>query len=196
MCGKIGSEIFMSSEVTQLLQQIGHDNENGNREVLDRLLPIVYQELRRLAASFLRREHAVSIQTTELVHEAYFKLTSQRSVDWENRGQFFGVAAQAMRRILIDAARSRKSLKQSATKVSLDESPTISVETNQNLIDLDDALKDLEKFDEQQCRIVELRYFAGLTIEETAEVLKISPSTVKREWAIARAWLYQKINGA
>lgn len=186
---------IMSSEVTQLLQEIRSSGGDENREALDRLLPIVYQELRRLAASFLRREHAVSIQTTELVHEAYFKLTNQRSVDWENRGQFFGVAAQAMRRILIDAARSRKSLKQSGVKISLDDSPTISFEINQDLIDLDDALKELEKFDEQQCRIVELRYFAGLTIEETAEVLKISTSTVKREWAIARAWLYQKING-
>lgn len=186
----------MSDEVTQLLQQIGHDKDSGNREALDRLLPIVYQELRRLAASFLRREHAVSIQTTELVHEAYFKLTNQRSVDWGNRGQFFAIAAQAMRRILIDAARARKSLKQSAVKIPLDDAPTISVEMDQSLIDLDEALKELENFDEQQCRIVELRYFAGLTIEETAEVLKISPSTVKREWAIARAWLYQKVNRA
>lgn len=180
--------------MTQLLHQIGHDKNNGNREALDRLLPIVYHELRRLAASFLRREHAVSIQTTELVHEAYFKLTNQRSVDWGNRGQFFAIAAQAMRRILIDAARARKSLKQNAVKIPLDDAPTISVEMDQNLIDLDEALKELENFDEQQCRIIELRYFAGLTIEETAEVLKISPSTVKREWAIARAWLYQKVN--
>lgn len=184
----------MTDEVTQLLQQIGHEKDGGNREALDRLLPIVYQELRRLAASFLRREYAVSIQTTELVHEAYFKLTNQRSVDWRNRGQFFAIAAQAMRRILIDAARTRKSLKQNAIKISLDDAPTISVEMDRNLIDLDEALQELEKFDEQQCRIVELRYFAGLTIDETAEVLKISPSTVKREWAIARAWLYQKVN--
>lgn len=185
----------MSDEVTQLLRQIEHDKDGENREALDRLLPIVYQELRRLAASFLRREHAVSIQTTELVHEAYFKLTNQRAVDWKNRGQFFAIAAQAMRRILIDAARSRKSLKQNAVKIPLDDAPTVSVEMDRSLIDLDDALKELEKFDAQQCRIIELRYFVGLTIEETAEVLKISPSTVKREWAIARAWLYRYING-
>lgn len=184
----------MATEVTLLLQEIGYGREN-NREALDNLLPIVYNELRRLAASFLNREHAVSIQTTELVHEAYFKLTNQREVDWENRGQFFAIAAQAMRRILIDAARTRKSMRHGAEKISLDDAPTISTAMDQSLIELDEAMKELGKFDEQQCRIVELRYFAGLTIEETAEVLKISAATVKREWAIARAWLYQKING-
>ena len=185
----------MANEVTLLLQEIGRKNDGANREALDKLLPIVYDELRRLAASFLHREHAVSIQTTELVHEAYFKLTDQKKVDWENRGQFFAIAAQAMRRILIDAARQRKSLKHGAEKVSLDNALTVSAEQNQNLLELDEALTELEKFDATQCRVVELRYFAGLTIEETAEVLKISPATVKREWAIARAWLYQKING-
>jgi RNA polymerase sigma-70 factor, ECF subfamily len=186
----------MASEVTLLLQEIAQSNDGANREALDKLLPIVYNELRRLAASFLNREHAVSIQTTELVHEAYFKLTDQKKVDWENRGQFFAIAAQAMRRILIDAARQRKSVKHGAEKVSLDNALTVSAEQNQNLLELDAALSELENFDEQQCRVVELRYFAGLTIEETAEVLKISPATVKREWTIARAWLYQKINGA
>jgi len=185
----------MESEVTLLLKELSGANDGANREALDKLLPIVYDELRRLAASFLNREHAVSIQTTELVHEAYFKLTDQKKVDWENRGQFFAIAAQAMRRILIDAARQRKSLKHGAEKVSLDNALTISAEQNQNLLELDEALTELEKFDEQQCRVVELRYFAGLTIEETAEVLKISPATVKREWTIARAWLYQKLNG-
>lgn len=186
----------MDGEVTLLLAELskGHDGLS-NREALDKLLPIVYNELRRLAASFLNREHAISLQTTELVHEAYFKLTNQRAVDWQNRGQFFAIAAQAMRRILIDAARERKSQKRGAEKISFDDAPTISVEVDQNLLALDDALKELETFDADQCRIVELRYFAGLTIEETAEVLKTSPATVKREWAIARAWLYKKING-
>ncbi len=183
----------MEGEVTKLLQEIG--DGSTNREALDRLLPVVYNELRRLAASFLNREHAVSLQTTELVHEAYFKLTNQKKVDWENRGQFFAIAAQAMRRILIDAARQRKSSKHGAEKVSLDDSPSVSVEVDENLLELDEALSELENFDAQQCRIVELRYFAGLTIEETAEVLKISPATVKREWTTARAWLYQKISG-
>ncbi len=182
----------MKSEVTVLLDEVGQSN-GDNHEALEKLLPVVYNELRRLAASFLNREHQVSLQTTELVHEAYFKLTNQRSVDWENRGQFFAIAAQAMRRILIDAARKRKSLKHGLEKVSLDDSPTISTEMDAGLLVLDEALLELEKFDEQQCRIVELRYFSGLTIEETAEVLKISPATVKREWTIARAWLYQRI---
>ena len=184
----------MANEVTLLLQEIERTNDGTSRAALNKLLPIVYDELRRLAASFLHREHAVSIQTTELVHEAYFKLTDQKKVDWENRGQFFAIAAQAMRRILIDAARQRKSLKHGAEKVSLDDALTVSAEQNQNLLELDTALTELEKFDEQQCRVVELRYFAGLTIEETAEVLKISPATVKREWTIARAWLYKKIS--
>jgi RNA polymerase sigma-70 factor, ECF subfamily len=185
----------MANEVTLLLQELGGGNERANREALDKLLPIVYNELRRLAASFLQREHAVSIQTTELVHEAYFKLTEQKKVDWENRGQFFAIAAQAMRRILIDAARQRKSLKYGAEKVSLDDALTVSAKENQSLLELDEALTELEKFDATQCRVVELRYFAGLTIEETAEVLKVSPATVKRDWTIARAWLYKKING-
>lgn len=195
ICGKIGTKVFMANKITLLLQELGEADGSVNREALDKLLPIVYDELRRLAGSFLNREHAVSLQTTELVHEAYFKLTNQKSVDWKNRGQFFALAAQAMRRILIDAARQRKSFKHGVEKISIDNALTISVETNKNLLALDEALNELEKFDAQQCRVVELRYFAGLTIEETAEVLKISPSTVKREWTIARAWLYQNING-
>lgn len=166
----------------------------SNRNGLDELLPVVYDELRRLAGSFLNREHAVSIQTTELVHEAYFKLTDQRTVDWRNRGQFFALAAQAMRRILIDAARSRKSLKRSAEKVCLDDARTISVNIDEHLLLLDEALTELSEFDPGQSRIVELRYFAGLTIEQTAEVLTISPATVKREWSIARAWLFDRLN--
>jgi RNA polymerase sigma factor (TIGR02999 family) len=183
----------MSHEVTLLLQEIGRGGSES-RAALDNLLPIVYDELRRLAGSFLQREHAVSLQTTELVHEAYFKLMDQRTVDWQNRGQFFAIAAQAMRRLLIDSARQRKSLKRGAEKISLDDAPTIPFEDDQNLLALDRALTELEQFDEQQCRIVELRYFAGLTIEETAAALRISPSTVKREWEIARTWLYQRIH--
>lgn len=144
----------MPEEVTLLLEKIG---DGADRAALDRLLPVVYDELRRLAASFLNRENAVSMQTTELVHEAYFRLTNQRKVDWENRGQFFAIAAQAMRRILIDAARQRRSLKYGVEKISLDDSPTISADVNQGLIDLDKPLSELAKFDETQFRIGELR---------------------------------------
>jgi RNA polymerase sigma factor, TIGR02999 family len=180
------------SEITRLLD----DYTNGNREVLDELLPIVYNELRRLAHSYLARErHGVTLQTTALVHEAYMKLMDQHSVDFQNRSQFFALSAQAMRRILLDAARSRKAEKRgSGGKVSLDDIPPVSIEIDQQLIDLDTALKELEEFDPKQAKIVELRYFGGLTIEETAEALDISPATVKREWTIARAWLYDKIN--
>lgn len=186
----------MANEVTLLLDELGAGPDGRNRGTLDKLLPLVYDELRRLAGSFLNREKAVSIQTTELVHEAYFKMTEQRAVDWKNRGQFFAIAAQAMRRILIDSARHRNAQKNSGTKIALDEALTVSVETPRDLLDLDRALTELEEFDPQQSRIVELRYFAGLTIEETAEVLRISPATVKREWSIARAWLFLKINGS
>ncbi|HEX6044102.1 MAG TPA: ECF-type sigma factor [Pyrinomonadaceae bacterium] len=185
----------MPTEVTLLLNKLNEKGRATDRETLDRLLPLVYNELRRLAGSFLNREHAVSIQTTELVHEAYFRLTDQRSVDWENRGQFFAIAAQAMRRILIDAARARGTHKRDVEKISLDHAPEISAETDASLLQLDAALKELASLDPDQARVVELRYFGGLTIEETGEVLKISPATVKREWSTARAWLYDRING-
>lgn len=185
---------LMPTEVTLLLNELREDS--SNREALDQLLPIVYNELRRLAGSFLNREHAVSIQTTELVHEAYFRLTKQRSVDWNNRGQFFAIAAQAMRRILIDAARARRSIKRGSEKVPISEAPNVSIEVDQNLLDLDNALAELAEFDPDQARLVELRYFGGLTIEQTAEVLGVSPATVKREWSVARAWLFDRISRA
>lgn len=184
----------MPTEVTLLLSKLNEGGRATDRETLDRLLPLVYNELRRLAGSFLNREHAVSIQTTELVHEAYFRLTDQRSVDWENRGQFFAIAAQAMRRILIDAARARGTSKRDVEKISLDDAREISADIDNQLLELDAALKELAALDPDQARIVELRYFGGLTIEETAEVLNISPATVKREWSTARVWLYDRIN--
>ncbi|MEQ1606871.1 MAG: sigma-70 family RNA polymerase sigma factor [Pyrinomonadaceae bacterium] len=180
----------MTEDVTQLL----HKWSDGDRQALDELMPIVYSELHRLAHNFLNKERSESIQTTELVHEAFFKLTGQHSVDWQNRSHFFAIASQAMRRILIDAARERKAIKREAEKVPLDDSPSIAVAVDNELLALDEALKELESFDPQQSKIVELRYFGGLTIKETGAVLGISPATVKREWAIARTWLYQWIN--
>lgn len=181
------------SKITKLLD----DYRNGKREVLDELLPLVYNELRRLAHSYLTRERRnLTLQTTALVHEAYLKLVEQHSVNFENRAQFFALSAQAMRRILLDNARRHTAAKRGkGEKISIDDVAEISVGANENLIALDMALRELEEFDEKQSKIIELRYFGGLTLEETAEVLKISPATVKREWTMARAWLYQKING-
>ncbi|MGA9994095.1 MAG: sigma-70 family RNA polymerase sigma factor [Pyrinomonadaceae bacterium] len=185
-----------TGELTRLLQ----DCSDGSREALDKLLPLVYEELRRLAHSYLaheRRDH--TLQTTALVHEAYLKLIDQHSVNWQNRAQFFALSAQAMRRILIDSARRHTSIKRGSggAKLSLDEVATVSGQTaNESLLALDLALQELQKIDAGQSRIVELRYFGGLTIEETAEVLKTSPATVKREWTMARAWLYQAMAGS
>ena len=184
-----------TGEVTRLLQ----DCSQGNREALDKLLPLVYNELRRLAHSYLSHERPdLTLQTTALVHEAYLKLIDQHSVNWENRAQFFAISAQAMRRILLDNARRHTAAKRGSggQKISLDDVATLSVDSaNESLIALDLALRKLETIDEAQSKIIELRYFGGLTIEETAQVLRISPSTVQREWTIARAWLYKAISG-
>ncbi len=180
------------SEITKLLDEY----TNGNRACLDELLPLVYQELRRLAHSYLKSERQdLTLQTTALVHEAYLKLIDQHSVNFQNRAQFFALSATAMRRILLDNARRHTAEKRgSGAKVSLEDIGEISVDANENLIELDLALQELEEFDEKQAKIIELRYFGGMTIEETAEVLKISPATVKREWTLARAWLFEKVS--
>ena len=182
-------------EVTQLL----HDWSEGNGQAFEKLLPLVYDELRHLAGAYLNRERAGhTLQTTALVHEAYLKLVDQSSVRWQNRAHFFAIAAQAMRRILLDSARRRTAVKRGSggQKLSLDDVATLSLETaDENLIALDRALDELAEFDAQQSRIIELRYFGGMTIEETAEVMELSPATVKREWALARAWLYKSITG-
>ena len=179
------------SEVTKLLD----DYANGNRACLDELLPLVYGELRRLAHSYLKSERRdLTLQTTALVHEAYLKLIDQRSVSFQNRAQFFALSAQAMRRILLDNARRRSAEKRGrGEKVFLEDIAEIRVDADAQLIELDLALQELEQFDPKQAKIIELRYFGGMTIEETAEVLKISPATVKREWTMARAWLFERM---
>lgn len=179
------------SEITRLLAEY----TNGNRAVLDELLPIVYNELRRLAHSYLDRERGgMTLQTTALVHEAYLKLIDQHSVDFRNRAQFFALSAQAMRRILIDNARRHKADKRgSGMKVPLEEVAGVLHTVDDRLIELDIALSDLAEFDPVQAKVVELRYFGGLTLDETAEVMSISPATVKREWTMARAWLFEKV---
>jgi RNA polymerase sigma-70 factor (ECF subfamily) len=188
---RISSNIFSMSQVTKLLG----DYANGNRACLDELLPLVYGELRRLAHSYLKSERKdLTLQTTALVHEAYLKLIDQHSVNFQNRAQFFALSAQAMRRILLDNARRHTAEKRgSGEKVFLEDIGEIPVDANERLIELDLALRELEELDAKQAKIVELRYFGGMTIEETAEVLRISPATVKREWTFARAWLFEKI---
>jgi RNA polymerase sigma factor (TIGR02999 family) len=180
-----------TKEVTRLLVDWG----NGDQEALDKLMPIIHEELRRLARHYMRRERpGHTLQTSALVNEAYLRLVDQK-VHWQNRSHFFGVAAQAMRRILVDHARAHHYAKRGgdAQKVSLDEAANLAQARASDLIALDDALTALTELDPQQGRIVELRFFGGLTIEETAEVLKISHATVEREWSMARAWLRRQM---
>ena len=167
-----------------------------DKPALDELMPIVYDELRRLAQRYLSRERpGHTLQTTALVHEAYLRLVEQKSVDWQNRAQFFGIAAQMMRRILINHARERNAQKRQgyATKVSLDEAISVFENREVDLVALDEALDKLAALDPQQAQIVELRFFGGLTIEEAAEVIEISPATTKREWEAAKLWLRRQL---
>jgi len=178
-----------ADNVTKLLI----DLSNGDRNAVDILLPVIYDELRKLAANYLRRERPDhTLQPTALVHEAYLRLVDQTRVNWQNRAHFFGVAAQIMRRLLVDHARRHNAEKrgQDFKKLSLDENIDRAVERSGELIALDDALKALAVFDEQKARMVELRYFGGLTLEETADVLGVTPTTIKRHWRFARAFLY------
>jgi RNA polymerase sigma factor (TIGR02999 family) len=180
------------ADLTQLLEQCRH----GSPEALDKVMPVVYRELQALAKRHLSRERPDhTLQSTALVHEAYLKLVDQRRVQWQNRSHFFAIAAQLMRRILVDHARRRMRAKRGSaeTRITLVEGLAASEPVDVDAIALDRALADLERFDPQQGRIVELRFFGGLTVEETADVLGISSGTVKREWRIARAWLYQRM---
>jgi RNA polymerase sigma-70 factor (ECF subfamily) len=175
-------------DVTVLLSRM-HD---GDQEAASKLMPLVYGELRRLAGAYMRRERPEhTLQATALVHEAYIKLVNQRSVDWQSRSHFFGIAAQLMRRILIDHARAHLREKRGGANpvVPLDEALVFAPGQSAQLVRLNDALERLEKLDARQSKIVELRFFGGLSVEETAEFLKVSPKTVKRDWSVAKAWL-------
>ena len=181
------------SPVTALLNRW----REGDTTAVGKLLPLVYTELRRIAARHLRRERPNhTLQPTALVHEVYLKLVDQDRIEWQNRAQFFGVAAQLVRRILVDHARNRCSAKRGAgaLMVALDDAVSEAARRDIDLVKLDDALLGLAAKDEQQSRVVELRFFGGLSIEETAAVLRISPSTVKRDWAAAKAWLYRDMS--
>jgi RNA polymerase sigma factor (TIGR02999 family) len=171
--------------------------ENDRQQSVDSLLPIVYQELRRLAASYLRRERAgQTLQPTALVHEAYLRLMKDKPGRWQNRAHFCAIAAHSMRQILIERARARNAQKRGGSRhrVTLDEGLVAGGGRSIDLIALDQALERLAALDPEQARIVELRYFGGLTVEETGEVVGVSPATVKRQWAMARAWLKRAVD--
>lgn len=179
-------------DVTDLLV----DWSNGDQEALNRLMPLVYDELHRLASRYLRHERpGHTLQTTALVHEAYLKLVDLKKANWQSRVQFFAAAAKVMRHVLVDYARSRKAVKRGGAycRLSLDEAAISSEEKDADLLVLNEALDNLAAIDPQQSRVVELRVFGGLTVEDTAEALGISPRTVKREWSMAKAWLHQQI---
>jgi len=181
-----------SGEVTRILQAWG----KGDEHAVDKLMPLVYEELRGLARRYLSHERSDhTLQATALVHEAYLRLVDQRGITWQNRAHFFGVAAQAMRRILVDHARRHHAAKRGgpAFKVSLEDVMIAAEERSDDLLALDDALNRLATLDPRQGQIVELRLFSGLTVEETAEALGISPATVKREWMSAKAWLTREV---
>jgi RNA polymerase sigma factor (TIGR02999 family) len=182
---------YSSGEVTQMLLEWSE----GNRPVLDNLMPVVYDELHLIAKRYLRYEPIDhTLQATALVNEAFLRLIDQRQVNWQNRNHFFAIAAQAMRRVMVDHARKRLAEKRGGgLKLSLDEAIDLTDEKELDVVALDDALLSLATFDEQQSRIVELRFFAGLSIKDTATVLGISPATVKRDWILAKAWLHRQI---
>jgi len=192
-CGS--TDILMTTvanDVTRLLGEL----QCGNEDAVAKLVPLRYKELRRMAAAYLSRErHNHTLQPTAVVHEAYLRLVDQKNVHWQNRQHFFGVAAQVMRRILVDYARGHKADKRGSgvPKISLEEAIAVSKERSAELLALDEALTRLAAVDPQQARLIELRFFGGLTVEETAEVLSISPATVKRDWNVAKAWLRREV---
>ena len=177
------------ADVTSLLNELAA----GDQEAAAKLVPLVYEELHRLATSRLRHERPDhTLQATALVHEAYMKLVAQRDAKWQNRAQFFAVSSQVMRRILVDYARGQQRIRRGGKqqKVSLDDVLLVSPDRTEEVLAVNESLLRLEKFDFRQGRIVELRYFGGLTVDEAAEILGVSSKTVMREWKIAKAWLY------
>jgi RNA polymerase sigma factor (TIGR02999 family) len=188
------TEPAASRPLTRLLVQWG----NGNDSVLDEMLPVIYDELRRLAAYHLKRERkSHTLQATALVHEAYLRLVNQREVDWKNRAQFLGLASEIMRRILVSHARKRGAVKRGGKeqRVSLNIVDLSAKQQDVDLIMLDDALNKLASNDPRKSRVVELKFFGGLTNDEVAELLQVSGATVEREWTFARAWLFKALSG-
>lgn len=182
------------TETTQLLRAWA----SGDEAALEKLTPRVYSELRRIAGHFTRNEQpGRTIQTTALVHEAYLKLIEVENGDWQHRAHFFAVAARIMRHILLDRARRRTAAKRggAVAPLNLDQAMDLGTVRSREIVQLDDALNALEKIDPRKSRVIELRFFAGLSVEETAEVLKVSPDTVLRDWRLARAWLLAELSG-
>ncbi|HEY9500753.1 MAG TPA: sigma-70 family RNA polymerase sigma factor [Pyrinomonadaceae bacterium] len=182
----------MTHEVTQLLVAWG----NGDHSALDQLMPLVYDELHRLAHRHMAQERPEhTLQTSALINECFFRLIDQRNVRWQNRAQFFGIAATAMRRILVSYARSRKRIKRGAgaLQISFDEETFLTEERAAEIVALDEALELLAIVDKRKSQVVELRFFGGLSIDDTAEVLNVSPGTVMRDWTLAKAWLRREI---
>jgi RNA polymerase sigma-70 factor (ECF subfamily) len=178
-------------EVTVLLKRM----QRGDAEAADKLIPLMIDELRRLARAYMRKERiGHTLQPTALINEAYLRLAGYEHMDWKSRSHFIATAAAIMRQILVDFARRRRSLKRGAAEIVPLNENLLSNEQSREIVDLDHALKSLAKLNERQARIVELRYFGGLSVEETAEVLGISPITVKRDWALARAWLRSQLS--
>jgi RNA polymerase sigma-70 factor, ECF subfamily len=184
-----------SQQITRFLV----DWSNGNQAALENLMPLVYDELHRMARNYMRRQPSGhTFQTTELIHEAYLKLAGKDEQNWQNRAHFFGVAAQAMRHILVDYARSKSSKKRGGwqDQVTFSEDVLVSKERSGEIVALNDALNQLSALDERKSRVVEMKFFGGLKIEEIAEVLKVSPKTVKRDWRFARTWLLRELAAA
>lgn len=193
MISKMSEAESKTHEITEILRQWS----DGRREALDQLMPFVYEELHRQAARYLRRERSDhTLQTTALINEAYLKLIDQKNVEWESRTHFFAIAAQAMRRILVDYARTKHRDKRGGddVKLPLEEAMLVAADEKPvDLIALDEALNRLAEIDEQQARVVELRYFSGLSLEDTAEALGISRATTARDWSMAKAWLHREL---
>lgn len=184
-----------SHSVSHLLDQWN----NGDREALDKLMPLIYEELRKMAKRYMNQQKpGHTLQTTALIHEAYLRMVKQKEKHFENRAHFFGVAAQAMRHILVDYARARHATKRggAARPVSLEEAALVTQGRADEMVAFDDALKELEKLSKRQSRVVELRYFGGLSVEETATVLAVSPDTVMRDWSMAKTWLHRVLRPA
>ena len=191
------TQLFVAADTSQQITALLKAWSGGDERARDQLFPAVYEELRRMARRYMRRESpGHTLQTTALVNEAYLRLVDATSVSWQDRAHFFAVSAQIMRRILVDAARARAAAKRggAAPRVRLDEVPDVSTERASELVAIDEALNSLLRIDPRKAQVIELRFFGGLSVEETSEVLKISPQSVMRDWKLSKAWMLRELN--